>query len=1065
MAVGHITGLVQEMYRLVARRQERESADSQLVARVAKRRDEAAFTELVERHGPMVLGVCHRVLRNEHDAEDAFQATFLVLARKAGTIRKSNSVASWLYGVAQRAAQRMKRGADRRRRYERGEAPMTAERPPDEVASQDVRAILDEELGRLPVKYRSPLVLCHLQGKTHEEAAQELGRPAGSMSRYLARGQELLRQRLVRRGLAPSGAVLATILTEKAGAAPVLTPSLKQATISAALAFAGAAPLAGGASASVLAIADGILRAMALARGTAVAALVLVLGIAGTGAGFAVHRAVAARLAAGANEDAVAQAGEQLSVAELVGDLRSTSFEVRQRAEKALAALGPGAVPDLRRALAKEKDLDMIGRLERVIENIEGNERDRRVEEFRRRFGIRGEDFRVTRFGPFEPGPVEVEVFVPGVITWVDGIHYVMTLTNRGKEPVQVAWFRMAKLAGWEESEEIVNSQGGYLSLSNFTKGGDIALPNLQLAPGETATYRFFRHDWDQNGGHPKVAFKMFLHANLKQGSRQGKLQIHRKEDDGRFEQPSYQPWEWEITTRPASDKEVAAAVREVAELCKHNPLGKEDRKRLLYLVARRENPQDQLAAEQLQGAYELQASRDVELADHFFDALIRTVPEKEVLSYAAQRVRGGDGLPLAKCADQLPRERVVPAALKLLKAKEPNIRCRAAAFLAGINETSAGPPIAELLKDPDVGVRQVAVQAVQKLQHPCADKIAALLADSDEIVRRDAAEALVSLKAKEQVPALQKALRGESKPYVAAAFLVALGKLGGPAAEVRKYLWVRDTMMQAGAIRALGDLGAASDAEHIARILESAKDGDTESAAIYALGKLRSRPHVDLICKTIASHDAYCYVGFAALGEIGGERAVAALKEFAVDRPIALDREQGRAAAVKALVPLLPADQRFRELSAILQNPRANAYARGEALRQLEPLGPGGVRLVRDSVADPQVGLTAMSILWRYSAPKRFGQPPTLQKPLKGWNITFGQLPNLLAMPVRIEGVDGLDGERLWIYYDSATLPEILLAIARSRDNSLGVIFTDDVLRVVPRNKAIEFYSQLLIE
>src|SRR5262249_38767284 len=155
--------------------------------------------------------------------------------------------------------------------------------------------------------------------------------------------------------------------------------------------------------------------------------------------------------------------------------------------------------------------------------------------------------------------------------------------------------------------------------------------------------------------------------------------------------------------------------------------------------------------------------------------------------------------------------------------------------------------------------------------------------------------------------------------------------------------------------------------------------------AAIYALGKLRSRPHVDLICKTIASHDAYCYVGFAALGEIGGERATAALKEFAVDRPIQLDREQGRASAVQALAQLLPPQQRLAEMSAVLKNPRANAYACGEALRQLEPLGRDGVRLVRDSVADPQVGLTAMSILWRHSAPKRFVQPPSLVKPLKG--------------------------------------------------------------------------------
>jgi RNA polymerase sigma factor (sigma-70 family) len=1044
MAVGQIAGLVQEMYRLVARRQERESADGQLVARVVERRDEAAFTELLERHGPMVLGVCQRVLGNEHDAEDAFQATFLVLARKAGTIRKSDSVASWLYGVAQRVAQRMKRAAGRRHRYGRGEPSMAREQPPEAAAWQELRVILDEELGRLPVKYRSPLVLCHLQGKTHEEAAQELGRPAGSMSRYLARGQELLRQRLVRRGFAPSSAVLAAVLTEKAGAAPALTSSLKQATVSAALAFAGGAPLAGAASASVVAIADGTLRAMALARGAAVAAIVLVLGMAGTGAGFAVHQVVAARLAAGANEEAAAEAGEQPAVAELVGNLRSTSFEVRQRAERALAALGPGAVPDLRRALAKEKDLDVMGRLERVIQKIESAEVARRIEDYRRRFGIRGEDFRIERFGPFEPGPVQAEVVVPGVISWVDGFHFVLLLTNQGKAPVDVSWYRARAYPDtrYEDLEHQVNFNSVLTNLE---------LPPVRLAPGETAAYPFF---WGETGSTIRRSYdlKINLRANLKQGRRDGKLHIQ-KEERG-----------WEIVFRPAVEKEIAAAVREVAELSKQQPLAKGERARLGYLVERLERPQNQLTVDELKAAYERYAGSDLELADHFFDALIETVPEKDMLAYATERVRRGDGLPLARCAEHLPRERAVPAALKLLKAKEPNIRCRAASFLATIHEASAGPPIAELLKDPDVGVRQVAIQAIQKLQHPCADRIAVLLADSDEIVRRDAAEALVSLKAKEQVPAIQQALRGESKPYVAAAFLAALGKLGGPAAEVRKYLGARDATVRAGAIRALGDLGAGSDAERIGRILESAKDGETESAAIYALGKLRSRPHVDLIGKTIASHDAYCYVGFAALGEIGGERATAALKEFAVDRPIQLDREQGRASAVQALAQLLPPQQRLAEMSAVLKNPRANAYARGEALRQLEPLGRDGVRLVRDSVADPQVGLTAMSILWRRSAPKRLVQPPTLAKPLRGWNLTFGQLAGLLAMPVRMEGVDGLEGERLWLYVEAVMLPDVLLAIAHSRDNSLGVIITDEALRIVPRNKAVEFYSQMPI-
>jgi RNA polymerase sigma factor (sigma-70 family) len=176
-----------------------ELSDGQLLEAFVRQRDEAAFAALVRRHGPMVLGVCRRVLRNADDAEDAFQATFLVLVHKARSLQQPNLLASWLHGVAYRTAQHARVGAARRHHHEREAASMAQAAADPDTFWHEMRESLDEELQRLPELYRAPLVLCYLEGKTNIEAAQILGWPAGSMSARLTKAREMLRERMTRR--------------------------------------------------------------------------------------------------------------------------------------------------------------------------------------------------------------------------------------------------------------------------------------------------------------------------------------------------------------------------------------------------------------------------------------------------------------------------------------------------------------------------------------------------------------------------------------------------------------------------------------------------------------------------------------------------------------------------------------------------------------------------------------------------------------------------------------------------------------------------------------------------
>src|SRR5579871_2674908 len=210
-----LDSVLQHIRKLVAAETTGTLPDRELLERFIHHGDEAAFAILVRRYGPMVLGVCRRVLGQVHDAEDACQATFLVLARKATSIRRKDSIGSWLHGVAYRAAANLKRDTARRHAHETRLVKLPEVEPAD-ITWREVRVVLEEELQRLPKRFQAPLLLCYLEGKTRDEAARALGWSLGTVRGRLERGRELLRLRLTRRGLTLSTALLASLLTENA---------------------------------------------------------------------------------------------------------------------------------------------------------------------------------------------------------------------------------------------------------------------------------------------------------------------------------------------------------------------------------------------------------------------------------------------------------------------------------------------------------------------------------------------------------------------------------------------------------------------------------------------------------------------------------------------------------------------------------------------------------------------------------------------------------------------------------------------------------------------------------
>jgi RNA polymerase sigma factor (sigma-70 family) len=213
MTTAQATIVLKHLRRLSGPRTAAPSADAELLERFRTSHDEAAFAELVKRHGPMVLGVCRSVLRHAQDAEDAFQATFLALARRADSVRRPEALAGFLYEVAYRAAIKAKANTARRRAREQEALPMAAAEKVLDMTLRDLQRVLHEELRRLPEKYRLPLVLCYLEGRSHQEAAEQLGLSRTAFRGRLDRGREHLRRRLERRGIAPSALAAADLFT------------------------------------------------------------------------------------------------------------------------------------------------------------------------------------------------------------------------------------------------------------------------------------------------------------------------------------------------------------------------------------------------------------------------------------------------------------------------------------------------------------------------------------------------------------------------------------------------------------------------------------------------------------------------------------------------------------------------------------------------------------------------------------------------------------------------------------------------------------------------------------
>lgn len=403
--------VLHHLRKLVAVEESRNQQDDELLQRFIVKKDEAAFCTLLERHGPMVMGVCRRVLHNEQDAEDALQATFLVFVRKASSIRRSTSVRSWLYGVAYRIARKAQLQFARQRACEQRAAveqarPLSATEP----TWKELQSVLDEELAALPEKYRVPILLCCLEGKSRDEAARELGWKEGTVKIRLERGRELLRHRLTQRGLTLSAVLFGTLLAKDAVAA-VLPVRLVAGMVEVCMKYSVGESLAGLVTSSTIALADGMLKTLAVAKLKVAATILLLVGMIGVGVGTFGYAAFG---------------GHQKDGRQAVGELPPAALTSPSIPEKPkLVTLGPEPTQAVDNKAEEQKGPTVAGTIRSV--NGDGQALTVRAKESDKKYAL----------------IPTVQVVIDGkearVIDLKPQYRVLMTLTPDGKEVVRVA--------------------------------------------------------------------------------------------------------------------------------------------------------------------------------------------------------------------------------------------------------------------------------------------------------------------------------------------------------------------------------------------------------------------------------------------------------------------------------------------------------------------------------------------------------------------------------------------------------------------------------------------------
>ncbi len=363
-----------------------ERSDGDLLAAFIERRDEGAFEALMRRHGPMVLGVCRRVLGCRQDVEDAFQAVFLVLVRKASSIAPKDLVGNWLYGVAHQTAIRLR--AQNLKRQNREKQTMATTPEPaaaPESGWNELRPMLDEELGRLPDRYRAVIVLCDVEGRTRKDAARHLRCPEGSVSSRLARARAMLSRRLARRGIALSGGTMSALIAKHAAARiphGLFISTLQCAVVPRAASMFACGYAVGQIPQKASRIAQEMLGAMAVKKTILTGVLVSALILGSSTCGLVVHH-----WQSGQNPDAAGvnpktpPTKAQHSPEELVRQLNDNAFANREAAEKALLALGAKAIPAVR-AGTMSSEQEVARRCERLLPLIRLKELTRFVEAF-----------------------------------------------------------------------------------------------------------------------------------------------------------------------------------------------------------------------------------------------------------------------------------------------------------------------------------------------------------------------------------------------------------------------------------------------------------------------------------------------------------------------------------------------------------------------------------------------------------------------------------------------------------------------------------------------------------